>query len=138
MRDYSGKVAMVGGAVGVGRAVSLLLARKGAKVAVVDRVEQAASELAAEIRARGGEAESWRMDQDGSESDQVFSEVREAFGAIDMVVHTASLPEPAGTRAKAVRYLNPGGRIINLSPMLSEGKGKAVYGRVSRRRGAGK
>lgn len=129
---------MVGGAAGVGRAVSLLLARKGAKVAVVDRVEEAASALAAEIRARGGEAESWRMDQDAAGADEVFSQVREAFGAIDVVVQTAVVPEPPGTRAKAVRYLSQGGRIINLAPMLGEGKGKAVYGRVSRRRAAGK
>jgi NADP-dependent 3-hydroxy acid dehydrogenase YdfG len=137
MPGYRGKVAVVGGAAGVGRAVGLFLASKGAKVAVVDGAEDLAQELAAEIRARGGEAGSWRVDPDGSEVDQVLSQVRETFGGIDVLVQTGSLPDQSATRGKAARYLNKDGRIINLAPMLKDGKGKAVYRRAPRRRAAG-
>jgi hypothetical protein len=136
MRKYRGKVAVVGGAAGVGRAVGLFLASKGAKVAVVDGAEDAATALAEEIRARGGEAGSWRVDPDGSQVDDVFSQVRETFGGIDVLVQTGDLPDPPGTRGKAIRYLNDNGRIINLAPIL-KGKGKAVYRRVPSRRTAG-
>ena len=48
--DFSGKVAVVtGGANGIGRAVSLGFARRGAKVVVVDRDAEAGATLAAEI-----------------------------------------------------------------------------------------
>jgi len=139
MRGYRGKVAVVGGAAGLGRAVGLFLASKGAKVAVVDGTEDRANELAAEIRARGGEARSWHFDPDGSEvdQDQVFSQVCETFGGIDVLVQTGSLPDQPATRGRAARYLNKDGRIINLTPMLRDGKGKTVYQRAPRRRAAG-
>ena len=48
--DFNGKVAVVtGGANGIGRAVSLGFARRGAKVVVVDRDAEAGAAVAAEI-----------------------------------------------------------------------------------------
>ena len=57
-----GKVAIVTGAgssgpgFGIGKATSILFAREGARVLLVDRVAQAAEETLATIREEGGEA----------------------------------------------------------------------------------
>ncbi|MCG8541195.1 MAG: SDR family oxidoreductase [Clostridia bacterium] len=57
MTSLSGKVAIVtGGGRGIGRAVCLKLASKGAKVLVNDLDEQPANDVAAEIKSHGGDA----------------------------------------------------------------------------------
>ena len=57
MGRVSGKVALVtGGAQGMGKAHSLLLAREGAKVVVTDVSETAGQATVDEINAAGGEA----------------------------------------------------------------------------------
>jgi NAD(P)-dependent dehydrogenase (short-subunit alcohol dehydrogenase family) len=93
MRRMEGKAVIVtGGALGIGRATCELLAREGAKVAIVDLLDEEGRELAGKIGRAGGTARYWRADV-ASESDvqRVFREVGEAFGRIDVLVNNAGI-----------------------------------------------
>ena len=62
-RQVQGKVALVtGGASGIGEAVSELLAREGASVAVTDVDDLKGPEVVARIKKAGGEAGFWHHD----------------------------------------------------------------------------
>ncbi len=93
MGRIEGKVAVVtGGALGIGRATCLMLAREGAKVAVTDVRIEDAEKVAGEIESLGGVGRHWRMDtSDEEEVRQVFRQVREAFGGIDVLVNNAGM-----------------------------------------------
>jgi NADPH-dependent 2,4-dienoyl-CoA reductase/sulfur reductase-like enzyme len=88
--DFTGKVAVVtGGANGIGRAVSLDFARRGAKVVVVDRDAEAGAAVAAEI----GKAAIFRA-ADVTRSADVQAYVQaalDAFGAIDCFHNNAGI-----------------------------------------------
>lgn len=95
--DLSGKTALVtGGAVRVGRAISLALAGEGMRVVVHYHSSSAgADSLVAEIRAAGGDAVA--IGADLSRGDQVERLAREAVGAtggIDVLVNNASVFPP--------------------------------------------
>ncbi len=63
MRRMEGKAVIVtGGALGIGRATCELLAREGAKVAVVALLDEEGRELASKIGRAGGTARYWRAD----------------------------------------------------------------------------
>lgn len=86
-----GKVALIsGGAGGCGEAASLLFAREGAAVAIVDRDGDAARALAARIQAQGGRAIG--LAADVSQADQVAAAVAaslEALGPTDVLFNHA-------------------------------------------------
>ncbi|MFD0617122.1 SDR family NAD(P)-dependent oxidoreductase [Paenibacillus sp. GCM10027629] len=89
-----GKVAIVtGGSRGIGRAASLLLAERGAKVVVnYESNVAAAEEVVAAIRTVGGEAIA--IQADVREADQVLKLVaaaKQSFGRIDILVSNASM-----------------------------------------------
>ncbi|GMB08493.1 3-oxoacyl-[acyl-carrier-protein] reductase [Thermolongibacillus altinsuensis] len=89
-----GKVAIVTGASrGIGRAIALELARRGAKVAVNYAGSEAkANEVVAEIIENGGEA--FAIQADVSKSDAVenmVKEVLERYGRIDILVNNAGI-----------------------------------------------
>ncbi|MGE5334537.1 MAG: SDR family NAD(P)-dependent oxidoreductase, partial [Nitrososphaerota archaeon] len=55
--ELAGKVALVtGGGAGIGGAASAALAAQGVRVAIVDKDDEVASQLAARINADGGQA----------------------------------------------------------------------------------
>src|SRR4051794_13440798 len=88
-----GKVAVVtGGGAGIGRATCLLLAQRGASVAVVDRDGAAASTVVKEIEADGGTAIALVVDlSQVTEAQRTVTEVLERFDRIDMLVNNAGV-----------------------------------------------
>jgi len=93
MDRVKGKVAVVtGGALGIGRAASLLLAREGAIVAVTDILENEGRKTAGDISAAGGKARFWKLDVTSEENVRdVFREVEREFGGIDVLVNNAGI-----------------------------------------------
>jgi len=89
--DLKGKVALVtGGGRGIGKSVSLALAREGANVALCGRTQETLDETAAEIRALGVEA--WPIVADVREYPNIkrfVAEAAEAAGRIDILVNNA-------------------------------------------------
>ena len=93
MTELKGKVAIVTGASrDIGRAVAIELARRGAKVAVNFRNDEAAADAVVnDIRRAGGEAVKVRADITvADDAGRLVSETREAFGdGIDILINVA-------------------------------------------------
>lgn len=91
--DLTGKKALVtGGAVGIGRACAVALARAGADVAIVDLNEKVAAKTADEIRAMG--RQSLAVPCNVACRDQVQAMVQrviEQFGRLDIAVNCAGI-----------------------------------------------
>jgi 3-oxoacyl-[acyl-carrier protein] reductase len=87
------RIAMVTGASrGIGRACALELAKAGAKVALAARQTEKLEEVAAEIRAMGGEAFVVSIDLASQESiKEGVSRVAKEFGRIDILVNNAGM-----------------------------------------------
>lgn len=85
-----GRVALVsGGAGGIGRAVSLELAARGAAVGVAD-LGSGGEQLAASIRAGGGQALGVELDVTSSQSvAEGVGALRDELGAVDVLVNCA-------------------------------------------------
>ena len=85
------KVALVtGGSRGIGRAICLRLATEGAKVAVVDILEQEAAQTAEEIKTKGSQALAIKTDV--TQLDQVracIQKIKDTWGAVDVLVNNA-------------------------------------------------
>ncbi|HET6231422.1 MAG TPA: SDR family oxidoreductase [Longimicrobiaceae bacterium] len=96
-RDLGGRVALVtGGAVRVGRAISLTLAGEGMRLVVhYNSSAEAAEALVAEVRAQGGEAVALAADlADGEAVERLAREAEAAFGGVDVLVNNASVFPP--------------------------------------------
>ncbi len=100
--DLTGKVAVVTGAGGVlCSAFSKTLARAGAKVALLDLNDAAAEEIAAEIRAEGGEAKAYKCDVLSKEvCYAIADEVEKDMGKCDILVNGAGGNNPKATTDK--------------------------------------
>jgi 3-oxoacyl-[acyl-carrier protein] reductase len=89
--DLKGKVALItGGGRGIGKSVSLALAREGANVALCGRTQETLDETAAEIRALGVEA--WPIVADVREYPNIkrfVAEAAQASGRVDILVNNA-------------------------------------------------
>ncbi len=93
MRRLDGKVAVVtGGALGIGKATSVLLAKEGAKVAVTDILKSEIKDVVSEITDNNGEADYWTLDvTNEKEVAKVFEKVNKKFGKIDILVNNAGI-----------------------------------------------
>ncbi|MCW2615696.1 MAG: putative oxidoreductase SadH [Frankiales bacterium] len=93
MREYLGRTAVITGAgSGIGRALALELAGRGARLAVSDVDEVAAKDTAEACRSRGASAHSWQLDV--ADRDAVFAhagDVVEHFGAAHLLVNNAGV-----------------------------------------------
>lgn len=91
MGRVDGKVAIVtGGALGIGRATAILLAKEGAKVALTDVLDEVGREVVE--KHSGGLVRYWHLDV--SQEQQVmsvFDEVVAVFGGIDILVNNAGI-----------------------------------------------
>jgi NAD(P)-dependent dehydrogenase (short-subunit alcohol dehydrogenase family) len=87
------KLALVTGAgQGNGKAISLGLARAGAKVVVTDLVAANAVQVAAQINESGGQAWSYALDvSSASQCESLAAQVQSEVGAIDVLVNNAGI-----------------------------------------------
>lgn len=96
--DLSNKVAIVtGGAAGIGRFISLELARGGAKVVLnYNRSADAAMALVEEIKAFGGQAHAVQADiSKFSDAERLIKEAVDTFGTLNIVVNNAGITDDA-------------------------------------------
>ncbi|MQA13026.1 MAG: SDR family oxidoreductase [Pseudonocardiaceae bacterium] len=81
---------VTGGARGIGRAISLELARRGSRVAVLDLDEDAATDTAKEITAADGTAAGLRADVvDRDQMTTVAADVADRLGPVTILVNNA-------------------------------------------------
>jgi NAD(P)-dependent dehydrogenase (short-subunit alcohol dehydrogenase family) len=137
-----GKVAIVSGAgssgpgVGVGKAVSVLFAREGARVVLVDKFEDRALETFAMVKDEGGTATVVVADvSDPAQCERITDEAVAQFGRIDILVNNAAISPLVGmldTDAKlyeqimAVNTTGPFMLSKAAIPVMIEGGGGAV------------
>ena len=94
MREVFGSsVAFItGGASGIGRALGVELARRGAEVVLADRQHEAASEVAAEICGSGGKAHALQLDvRDHEAFRHAAQSIVERSGRIDYFFNNAGI-----------------------------------------------
>ena len=92
--EATGRRALVtGGAVRVGRAISLALGRAGYQVGVHYRTSQAdAAATVKDLKRMGGRAQAFRADlSDPAQIRGMFAEVDERLGGIDLLVNSAAV-----------------------------------------------
>lgn len=96
--ELTGKLALVtGGSRGIGRAISLALARAGATTALTYRERrEAAEETVEQIRSAGGQALALPLEvRDRASVRQCFATLDEAWSGLDILVNNAGMNRPA-------------------------------------------
>lgn len=106
--DLKGQVALVTGAsAGLGRRFAKTLAKAGAKVAITARRLEKLEELAAEIRADGGEALPLQLDV--TDADQLIAVVGQAeakLGTVTILVNNAGIPDAQRATKMSVELID--------------------------------
>ena len=119
--EISGKVALITGAgSGIGAEVARYLSKRGAKIAIVDASEASASEVAASIRAAGGEAIAIQADVTSEEDTARFvTTTVEKLGQLNIVIPCAGIIRDA-------TMLTPDKQTGKITRKLDFGKWKSV------------
>ncbi|RLA99883.1 MAG: 2-hydroxycyclohexanecarboxyl-CoA dehydrogenase [Deltaproteobacteria bacterium] len=91
MFELTDKVAIVtGGARGIGKGISIMMAKQGASVAIADILEEEAKKTVEEIEKQGGKAMAVKTDiTDLEQVKQTVAKVKEEFGPVDILVNNA-------------------------------------------------
>lgn len=133
----------------VGFGIAWLYARSGAKVAVLDRDQEAGQRTVDAIRQRGGEAQSFEVNiTDDSSVAKAIGEVVDRFGDVDVAATTIGgggvspiLEAPLEEWYSAIdvnctsalllmrnvyRHMNRGGSIVTISSGAAEGRGPGL------------
>ena len=86
-------VLVTGGSKGIGRAICLAFAQKGAQVVVnYGHDEEAARQVDLEVQKTGGRAQILKADITGKEDvDRMFKEILDRFGRLDVLVNNAGI-----------------------------------------------
>jgi NAD(P)-dependent dehydrogenase (short-subunit alcohol dehydrogenase family) len=92
----AGKVAIItGGGKGIGRAITLLFAKEGAKVLVNGTTKEAIEAVTEEIKEGGGRAIAFHADiADEEKVKQMMETARSEFGSIDILVNNSGIAGP--------------------------------------------
>jgi NAD(P)-dependent dehydrogenase (short-subunit alcohol dehydrogenase family) len=101
-------VLITGGLTGIGRAAAVAFAKKGAKVVLAGRRDEAGKELVKELRSFGGEAEP--INADVRKEDDVRNMVDKTvarFGRIDIAVNNAATEGAVGPIRTGPRKASP-------------------------------
>jgi short-subunit dehydrogenase len=108
------RIILTGASEGIGRALALALAARGARVALAARDRERLETLAAECRARGGEALAIPTDiTNHQDLDWLVTETAKTFGGIDVVIHNAGIT--MWSRFDALRDLEIFDRLIEVN-----------------------
>jgi NAD(P)-dependent dehydrogenase (short-subunit alcohol dehydrogenase family) len=156
MKSLENKIALITGAgSGIGKAIAILYASEGAKVAVTDRDEKGGKETRETIRANGGDAIFVKADTAvPAEHQQLVEQTVRHFGGLHVAVNNAGISGPLGKTAEytldgwdkviginlsgvfyGLRYQIPamihsgGGSIVNMASILGKVgiKGSPAY-----------
>jgi len=156
MKSLENKVAIVTGAgSGIGKAICLLYAKEGAKIAVSDISEKAGNETVSEIKDAGGKAIFVKADSSKPEDNKnLVEQTVKEFGGLHVAVNNAGIGGPIGPVGEypidgwdkviainlsgvfyGMRYQIPamlksgGGSIVNMASILGKvgTKGSAAY-----------
>ena len=136
--NLDGKVALITGASrGIGEAIALLLADKGALCILVSRKPEALEEVAKKIAAKGGKAESrachlGKIDQ----ITDLINHVKQTHGHLDILVNNAAANPYFGEMATAEEWAWDKTHDVNLKgpffmiqqavPLMKESKGGSI------------
>jgi NAD(P)-dependent dehydrogenase (short-subunit alcohol dehydrogenase family) len=143
--DIKGNVTVITGGTGVlGRAIAKYLALNGAKVVILGRKEEVGNQIAADIRAEGGECEFMKTDVLNVEVVRKNCEdILAKYGRVDTLLNAAGGNMPGATippdktifdlqpdQFQTVLDLNLTGTVIPtqifLEPMVKQGKGAVI------------
>jgi NAD(P)-dependent dehydrogenase (short-subunit alcohol dehydrogenase family) len=93
MKRLQDKTAIVTGAArGIGKAISMLFAAEGAKVAVTDIIDGEGIQLVEQINANDGQAQYWHLDTSSEEQvRKTYQQIYSTFGGLAIIVNNAGI-----------------------------------------------